>query len=552
MKKQILIGVEFFDKIIEGDYFYIDKTLFIKELLESKGEVTLITRPRRFGKTLNMSMLKCFFDVSMDNRHLFDGLKIMGCGDIVEKYMNNYPVVFITLKDVEFRTFSGSIDKLRYLVSETYQQNLYLYESDKLSERQKSMFYTYYMGKATESEMESALRFLMECLHTYYKKKVIILLDEYDAPINNALMEGHYQEMIGFMRGFLGSVFKSNNFLEFGVLTGVLRVSKEGLVSGFNNPKVCGIFEDDFSACYGFTEEEVRHACERHGYGDRFHDVRKWYDGYRFGSQEMYNPWSITQFLCSGKLRNYWVNTGSMTILQDIFFKGSASLKDDLAGLLTDTPITMAYDEHITYPIQYESDDAFWSLMLSSGYIKPCAGEDSDESFRAELVNREVRNTFSRCIDLWFKRQQRAIHCTILEFVDYLLIGDAEGVCDTLNNKLLNNPSCHDYKEENSYHMFIFGILLAVSKDYTVLSNQESGKGRSDCVIKPGDKNSSAVIVEFKHVREESRDLKKEAQKGLSQIEEKAYIHNLKMEGYEKIITYSIAFHKKSCEVAMG
>jgi hypothetical protein len=550
MKKQILIGEESFEKIIEGDFFYIDKTLFIKELLENRGTVTLVTRPRRFGKTLNMSMLKCFFDINMDNKALFDGLKIMEHKYIVEKRLNKYPVVFLTLKNVEEDTYKDAIENISELVSGIFRKNRYLYESDRLDERQKELFYSFFLCKATEVELKSALIFLTECLYTYHKKRVIILLDEYDAPINNALMEGYYQDMIKFMRGFLGSVFKTNNYLEFGVLTGVQRVSKESLVSCFNNPKVCGIMNMEFADCFGFTEEEVKDACAMYDKSDKYEDVKRWYDGYRIGGQDMYNPWSIVQYLSRGQFRDYWANTGGMTILQDIFFKGTPSLKDDMAGLLTGAPIKMKYEEHITYPISYERDDVFWSMLLNCGYLKPCVGSDGDV-FYAELVNKEVRNIFADCIDLWFKRQQKAIHRAIQEFVDCLLQGDAEGVSTVLNKELLNNPSCHDFKEENSYHMFIFGILLAVSGEYTVYSNPESGKGRSDCLIKPIDKEKYAVVIEFKHSSEDEKDLKQRAQEGLKQIEEKAYIHSLKKEGYERLFKYGIAFHKKNCEVAM-
>ena len=551
MKKSILIGVESFEEIIEGNYFYIDKTLFIKELLENKGKVTLITRPRRFGKTMNMSMLKHFFDISIDSRALFDGLKIMEHQDLIEKHLNKYPVIFLTLKNVELKTYNESIERIKFLMAHLFRRNLYLCEGDRLNEFIKKKFYRYCSEEATEQELQLALIFLAECLYTFHQKRVIILIDEYDAPINNALIQGYYEEMIGFMRSFLGSVFKTNDYLEFGVLTGVQRISKESLISEFNNSKVCGIVDDEFSTCYGFTEEEVKSACEQYGYGDRFAEVKKWYDGYRFGdNRDMYNPWSIVQFLCRGKFKDYWVNTGSLTILQDIFFKGSVSLKNDIAGLLTNTPIKMNYVEHITYPILFENDDIFWSMLLNTGYIKPCAGSTED-SFYAELVNREVKNIFTNCIDLWFKRQQNATPKIIRQFVSNLLKGDAEGVNITLNNELLNNPSCYDFKEENSYHMFIFGILLAVSGDYVVYSNPESGKGRSDCLIKPIDKEKYAVVIEFKHQSKDEKDLKLEAQKGLKQIEEKAYIHTLKQEGYKRLFKYGIAFRKKNCAVAI-
>jgi hypothetical protein len=315
----------------------------------------------------------------------------------------------------------------------------------------------------------------------------------------------------------------------------------------------------EFSTCFGFTEEEVKDACVVYEKADKYEDIKGWYNGYRIGDLDMYNPWSIVQYLDRGRFKDYWANTGGFSVLQDVFFKGSVSLKDDMAGLLTGVPIKMTYVEHITYPVLYERDNIFWSMLLNCGYLKPCAGSKGDD-FYAELVNKEVCNVFSDGIDLWFKRQQKAIHRAIQQFVDCLLQGDAEGVSATLNKELLNDPSCHDFKEENSYHMFIYGILLAVSGKYTIYSNPESGKGRSDCLIKPIDKEQDAVVIEFKHCSGEpacsstnfSEFLKEEAQKGLKQIEEKSYIHNLKQEGYERIFKYGIAFHKKNCEVAMG
>ncbi|MCL2072813.1 MAG: ATP-binding protein [Marinilabiliaceae bacterium] len=572
MRKPILTGAESFEKIIEGNYFYIDKTLFIKELLENKGDVTLITRPRRFGKTLNMSMLQHFFDMNKDGKSLFGGLKIMEYKDIVENHLNKYPVVSFTLKNVNFSTYEQSIEKIKSIVSSIYQEKLYLFERNGLNEFKKKKFYRYCSEETTEAELQDALLFLTECLYTYHKKRVIVLLDEYDRPIDSAYMKGYYTDMIGFMRGFMGNVFKTNNYLEFGVLTGVQRISKESLISEFNNPLVCGITDKLFASCFGFTENEVKEACQMYGLGDNFEEVEKSYNGYRFGGQAIYNPWSIVGFLKENECKDFWANTGSMDILSDIFFKGSPALKDDIAALLTDKPIKMKYVEHIKYPISYKNDNIFWSMLLNAGYIKPCAGA-TEKRFYAELVNLEVKNVLSDCIEYWFDTQENQTPKVIQQFVNCLLNGDKEGVSETLNKDLLNNPSCHDFKEENSYHMFIFGILLAVSADYVVYSNPESGKGRSDCLIKPKDKEKYAVVVEFKHCRDElvfSSDknassstkparstakineiLKKEAQIGLKQIEDKVYIHNLKKEGYTKIYKYGIAFYKKTCVVEM-
>jgi len=552
MKKPILTGAESFEELIEGNYFYIDKTLFIKELLENKGKVTLITRPRRFGKTLNMDMLAHFFDVNKDSKALFDGLKIMEHNDIVEKHLNKYPVVSLTLKDVEDETYIDAIEHVRSLISEIYQEKEYLCQDNSLNEFKKKQFYRYCSKEATVAELKSSLKFLTLCLQIHHKKRVIVLLDEYDRPIDSAYMKGYYTDMIGFMRGFMSNVFKTNNSLEFGVLTGVQRISKESLISCFNNLMVCGIMSKFFATSFGFTEKEVKEACHLYELGDNFEEVEKSYNGYRFGGQDIYNPWSIVCYLKEKELKNYWAYTGSMTILQDIFFKGSLNLKNDVAGLLTNTPIKMQYDEEIAYPIEYESDDIFWSLLLNAGYLKPCIDAITEENFSAELVNKEIKNIFTRCVRLWFKRQQNQTPKVIQQFVTCLLNGDKEGVSETLNKELLNNPSCHDFKEENSYHMFIFGILLATSVNYVVYSNPESGKGRSDCLIKPNDKEKFAVVVEFKHQSEDDKDLSDDAQIGLKQIEDKVYIHNLKKEGYKKIYKYGIAFHKKTCVVEMA
>ncbi|MCL2122011.1 MAG: ATP-binding protein, partial [Clostridiales bacterium] len=500
MKKQILLGAESFEKIREGDFFYIDKTMFVKDLLENRGEVTLITRPRRFGKTLNLSMLKSFFDVGADSKALFEGLKIAEHRDICDKHLNQYPVISLTLKNVEEDTYGDSLARLKTLVSAACQHHLYLYESDSLNQRQKEMFYSLFMRKPTDVDLKSALFFLMECLHAYHKKRVIVLLDEYDSPLDYAVRNGYYPEMISFMRGFLGNAFKTNEHLEFGVLTGVQRIAKESLFSSFNNPLVCGVMDKAFATSFGFTEDEVKAACGTYEIGDKYGEIKSWYDGYRFGGQDMYNPWSIVGYLRAQELDNYWVNTGSVRVLQDVYYQGDDALRDDLAGLLTGAPITMSLEDGITYPIRYTGSDTFWSLLLNAGYIKPCNGAKGD-SFEAELVNREVSNVFTRYAKKWFGEQQSSVSEAVLAFVDCLLKGDAEGAGRVLNEDLLNNPGSHDFIMENSYHMFIYGMLLALSDKYTVHSNREAGKGRPDCVIKPLDKSGNAVVIEFKHVK---------------------------------------------------
>ena len=415
MKKQILTGVESFEKVIEGDYFYIDKTLFIKELLENRGENTLITRPSRFGKTLNMSMLKSFFDITMDSNALFSGLSIMEHTGIVEKHLNKYPVIFLTLKNVELATYTDFMEKIRILVSAIYLQNLYICENDGLNKFKKKDFFRYCSKAATEAELRYALYFLTECLYTYHKKRVIILLDEYDAPISNAMAKGYYDKMFEFLIGFLGSAFKSNDFLEFGVLTGVQRISRESLASGFSNPLECGIMDNEFSTCFGLTEDEVKSACETYELSDKLSEVKTWYDGYKFGRQDMYNLWSIACYLKNKEFGEYWVNTGSISILQDAFYKGEDFLRNDIEGLLAGSPVMMHLSDGITYPIRYADSDVFWTLLLNAGYLKPCRTKGKQRSkssrsgktsktdeFGAELVNKEVKTMFSSYAKKWF------------------------------------------------------------------------------------------------------------------------------------------------------
>jgi len=550
VKKQVLIGAESFEEIIEGDYFYIDKTLFIKELFDNKGKVTLITRPRRFGKTLNMSMLRSFFDVQRDSRSLFEGLAITKYSDIIKKHQNNYPVISLTLKNLDFNSYEKTILGIKNLIADLYRLNLYLCDGDKMNEFTVNDYKRYCSKEVDETDLTSALRFLTECFHTYHDKRVIILLDEYDTPIDSAERHGYYNEMIEFMRGFLGNVFKTNDFLEFGVLTGVQRISKEGLFSSFNNPKVCGVLDNEFATSFGFTDEEVKATCETYDLSDKYIDVKNWYDGYRIGRHDMYNPWSITMYLQRQTIENYWVNTGLVQVLRDVFHKGDDRLRNDLAGLLTGSPITMALSDHTTYPIEYVSSNTFWTLLLRAGYLKPSNGA-KENWFEAELVNMEVKDTFTHYATEWLNEERLFVSDSIRRFIECLLSGDYEEVKRTLNEDILNNPSSFDLSQENSYHMFIYGMLLALSGRYTVNSNQESGKGRSDCMIKPADKNAAAIVLEFKHIKDETQDLKAEAARGLEQINEKAYIQNLKLEGYTHILKYSIAFHKKTCEVLM-
>jgi len=555
--KPLPIGVDLFENIVSKNYFYIDKTLFIKEVLALQNEVTLITRPRRFGKTLNMSMLKCFFDVTQKKQNLFDGFQIMRYGDIVEKYKNKYPVIFVTLKGVKEPTFADSMEMLKDLMAKLYRQNQYLYDSDALSRYQKEDFEKFLSKKATVTELKNALEKLTEYLYAYHNKKVIILIDEYDAPIDNAEMEGFYPDMIKFMRGFFGSSLKTNEYLEFGIVTGVQRIAKEGLFSDLNNPRIYTVLDDKYADYFGFTEEEVVAACKMYDTEDSIEEIKTFYNGYHFGQKEIYNPWSILNYLDEKRLGNYWVNTGSTAILQNIFSKGDIVLKNAVEGLLLDIPVTMQFASHITYPIKYESTDSFWTLLLNAGYIKPQNNTpvNPDERFSAQLVNLEVKRAFRICIGHWFSEQKGYFSQGLHTFIQALLTGDSNGMQAALNTKLLISASYHDMVAENSFHMFILGILQTLGDEYIIRSNREEGDGRADCTIRPkDDKTKAAAVMEFKHVKGDATQdqIKSEAKEALNQINNKGYIREMRDEGYINILKYGIAFNGKNCIVIAG
>ena len=554
VKKALPIGVDLFEKMISKDYFYIDKTLFIKEILDMKSEVTLITRPRRFGKTLSMSMIQCFFDIHQKQRHLFDGLAIMEHREIVEKHQNQYPVIFLSLKGIKGTTFESSLSLLMQLISSLYIKNGYLLDSDVLMEAEKAKINIYLNGKASKEELMVSLKELTGYLYAYHKKNVILVIDEYDAPVDNAEIEGFYPDMVEFMSGFFGDVLKTNEHLEFSVITGVQRITKEGLFSDLNNLKVCSSLDKWFEDSFGFTEEEVYAACNYYDMQDDMKDIKVFYDGYLFGRKEMYNPWSILNYLAERKLDAYWVNTASMGILKNIFKKGNYELKAAMEGLLMDEPVKMRLGNHITYPIRYKKSNAIWTLLLSAGYlkIKDVLSDSLIPEYAVVLVNNEVKEAFRYCIWEWMGESEEAFAEGLTDFIKALTGGDAEGMGRALNEGLLYSTSYYDMVNENSFHMFILGILQVVGGTYMIRSNREEHKGRADCTMRPHDKSRAAVVIEFKHVKEKDATedmIALSAQEGLEQIKEKSYAEDMKVEGYTTIYEYGIAFNGKYCVV---
>ena len=554
MKKALPVGIDLFEDMITGEYYYIDKTLFIKEILDNKSKVNLITRPRRFGKTLNMSMLKCFFDMHQDNVHLFDGLAIMRERNIVAYCQNQYPVIFLSLKGIKGTTFESSLSLLMQLISSLYIKSGYLLDSDVLMAAEKAKINMYLSEKASKEELMVSLKELMGYLYAHHKKKVIVAIDEYDAPIDNAEIEGFYPEMVKFMRGFLGDALKTNEYLEFSVITGVQRIAKEGLFSDLNNPSVCGISDDVFTDCFGFTEEEVYTACNYYDMPGDMKEIKAFYNGYLFGKKDIYNPWSILNYLKMRKLDAYWINTASMGILKNIFEKGNYELKAAMEGLLMDEPVKMRRGNHITYPIRYQKSNSIWTLLLNAGYlkIKDVLSDSLIPEYTAILVNNEVKEAFRYCIWEWMNESEEVFAEGLTDFIKALTSGDSEGMGATLNQRLLYSPSYYDMVSENSFHMFILGILQVVGGTYMIRSNREEHRGRADCTMRPYDKSKAAVVIEFKHVKEKDATedkIARAAKEGLAQIKGKNYAADMKAEGYTTIYEYGIAFNGKYCVV---
>jgi hypothetical protein len=499
-------------------------------------------------------MLKCFFDIRGKDKNLFDGLEITKYKEITDKYQNTYPVIFMTLKGLKEPTFDDFITALKMSLSNLYSSHEYIYESGVLNEAQKKYFKDILLEETPVAKLKFSIKNLISYLYKYHKQKVILLIDEYDAPIDNSEMENFYGEMIKFMRGFFGDALKTNEYLEFAVITGVQRIAKEGLFSDLNNLRVCGIMNEEFSDKFGFTENEVNEACKEYGLQDNIQDIKDFYDGYKFGNKDIYNPWSILNYLEKKKLQPYWVNTGATNILKNIFAKGEMQLKYDMEGLFFDIPITMSLGNHITYPIEYTSSNSFWTLLLNAGYIKPYGDlpEYGDEIFKAVLVNKEVKRAFKSCIDDWLSDQKGMFSKGFLEFLTAITEGNTQGIETSLNQKLLLSPSYYDMVNENSYHMFLLGMLQPLGDGYIISSNREEGLGRADVTLRPKNKAKAAVIIEFKHVKG-SRATKKsvmaEAQKSFKQVESQGYAAEMTAEGYTKIFKYGIAFNGKYCIV---
>lgn len=536
--RPIAIGVSDFRNIIANNCFYVDKTKFIEELVNDMTAVHLITRPRRFGKTLNLSMLKYFYDIekNTENRKLFDGLYISN--SLAIKEQGKYPVIFLSFKDVKADSSLEMMENIAILMKNLYDKFEYIRE--KLNQSNLMEFDEIWLKK-DNANLRGALLNLCSYLKEYYNQDVILLIDEYDTPMVSAYEHGYYDEIKMFFTTLYGSALKENPALKKAVLTGIMRISKENIFSGLNNVKVNSILEEDFAEYFGITEKEVEESMIEYGLEERLPEVQKWYNGYIFGGVRVYNPFSITNFLDRKKIMPYWVNTSSNTLINKVLKEASSSIFEELSKLFQRETINKTIDVYSNFN-ELKNTEQIWYLLTNAGYLTPVEEIDFGK-YSIRIPNEEVHYFFERDFIRNFLGSVDNFDRTL----SYLLEGDFDNFAYELENIMLNSVSCFDFNsnsKESHYHVFILGMLLGLRRRYYIHSNREGGRGRYDLVVEPMDKSKNGLVIEFKVVKEKE-DLEKASEEALAQIEEKRYYEGLRDRGIKRIILVGISFYQR-------
>ena len=548
------IGIDNFEKVVRGGYYFVDKTMFIRELLDMKGEVNLFTRPRRFGKTLNMSMLRYFFENGeMDNEELFRGLKIMDAGEEYLAHMGKYPVISISLKSMKQYSYELAFDMLKKAVREEYKRHWdEVMGSARVGVTEKERYRRLRELEGTESDYADSLKFLSECLYTCTGQRSIILIDEYDVPLENAYFSGFYERMVALIRSLFESALKTNDNLEFAVVTGCLRISKESIFTGLNNLNVVSITNKTFAEHFGFTQEEVEQMLRDYGLEENLETVRQWYDGYQFGETEVYNPWSVINYVnsCYNNKKEfakpYWSNTSSNSIVRNLVEHADISVKQEIEALIEGGTIEKPIHEDITYDDMDSTEDNLWNFLFFTGYLKKISERQEGETIYMEMAipNSEVRYVYKNAVLRWFEEKTKKKELTPL--YESMLNGDAEKMAEILSENLMETISFYDY-QESYYHGFLAGMLKNIG-NYIVQSNRESGNGRPDILVRYPSVRGKAIIIEIK-VAKTYQDLEEKCDEALRQIEEQKYEEALRQEGYQDILKYGVAFYRKECMV---
>ena len=561
-KAKLPVGIDLFKEIREEGFFYIDKTKLIEQLLEGWGKVNLFTRPHRFGKTLNMSMLRCFFEIGTEPA-LFDGLSISHRTDLCEKYMGKFPVIFLTLKEIEGDCFQKAKSKLIRLLALEAERFSFLRDSDNLTENEKARYSALLQMqdgnyRMDEDTLESALQTLSELLSRHYRKRTIILIDDYDVPLDKAYQNGYYREMVSFIRALFGSALNTNEFLQFAVLTGCLGVSKESIFTGWNNLKVLSITDARFAEQFGFTEEEVTKLLKAYHLEGHLAETREWYDGYRFGNADVYCPWDVINHadrLCydpEAKPQSYRINTSGNALVKCFIAMASKTTKDEIERLIAGEQIEKHICLELTHDEINNTIENVWSVLFTTGYLTQ-AGRTEDGSYLLTIPNKEVREIYKFQIQEWFKDKFLYNTDQLTVFWNSLEEGNAEAIEEYLNQTLHNSIRVFDTKapekeKENFYHTLLVG-LLTENSDWLVRANVEAGEGFADLIVEPEDLDAG-IILELKYAREAS-GLSQACEKAIAQIRDRRYAEYLIHDGRDKLLYYGIAFHKKRCRVVV-
>ena len=566
MRKKFPIGIDGFEKIRTNDFYYVDKTLFIKELLQNWGEVNLFTRPRRFGKTLNMSMLKCFFEIGSEPA-LFDGLKIAQEKELCEKYMGKFPVIFISLKSVGGLQYDSAVAALRTVIGNEAGRFRFLRESPMLDEADINSYNQLVNVDAKGSSryaipddaLIDSLKTLSQLLEKHYGQKVILLIDEYDVPLDKAFQKGYYDEMVSLIRSLFDNALKTNDSLYFAVLTGCLRISKESIFTGLNNPKVHTISDVRYDEYFGFTNADVDELLEFYGLSAYKDTIKGWYDGYRFGDTDVYCPWDVINY-CDELLaapntspKNYWANTSGNDLIRRMLKNASLTTKNEVEELLNGGQITKRIKQELTYREVDDSIENVWSVLYATGYLTGMHVEqEAADIFRLWIPNGEIRKLFYELVEDWFREVTRSDTARISRFCAAFPAGDTDTIQEMLGDYLWDSISVRDTavrrnRKENFYHGMLLGLLQS-QDSWLVKSNAETGEGYSDISIQTPER--VGIVIELKYA--DDGNLEKACREALKQMEEKKYAQGLKRRSMKKIIRYGIAFYEKECMVVMA
>ena len=552
LTKKLPVGIDSFEKLRREDFYYVDKSRMIVDLMANWGEVNLFTRPRRFGKTLNMSMLKCFFEIGTD-KSLFDGLRVSEEKELCEKYMGKYPVVFVSLKDVDGLTFEDAYDMLREIIRKECVRLQFLMDSDALTDAEKEPMKRLLGNRPERVDIKNSLTLLCALLEKHYGQKPILLIDEYDVPLDKAYYHGYYPQMIDLIRAMFQAALKTNSSLFFAVLTGCLRVSKESIFTGLNNLKVCSISDVKFDEFFGFTDEEVRAMLSAYGLENHYEETREWYDGYRFGGQDVYCPWDVINY-CDDLLSNprqkpraYWMNTSGNDMVRRLIDRSTnGTTQMEIERLIAGETITKTLNEQLTHNEINSSINNIWSLLYMTGYLTT-AQRPSGGRYALRIPNREVRQIYMQQVLSWFEDKASAETDKLTNLYAAFETGDTETIKEILDEQLLDTVSFYDARE-SFYHGFLLA-LLSTCANWNVSSNIETGKGRSDILVSRKDRKIG-FVVEVKDVKDEEK-LESACEAALRQIDERDYTAILRRFRVKEIHKYGIAFWDKECRVVM-